>query len=46
MVRKCKNCGLYKGGVGNARRADVHNRIHLGDGACQHKLRKMCPKMT
>ena len=29
---KCQNCGLYKGGVGNARRAKLHNRILLDDG--------------
>ena len=29
MMAKRKNCRFYKGGVGNARRADVHNRIFL-----------------
>ena len=32
MMEKCKNCGFYKGGVGNARRADVHNLNFFGDG--------------
>ena len=41
-VAKCKNCGLYKGGVGNARRADVHNQISCDE----HKWRKMYPKIT
>ena len=31
-MEKCNNSGLYKGGVANARRADVHNRNYLGDG--------------
>ena len=45
MMAKCKNCRLYKGGVGNPRRADVHNRIFWVMGALQQILRKMYPKI-
>ena len=45
MVTKCKNRGFSKGGVGNARRADMHNRHFFGDGPVSTTLAKMLPKM-
>ena len=40
-MEKCISCGFYKGGVGNARRADVHNHFFWVMGARQHKWHKM-----
>ena len=44
MMAKCKNCWFYKGGVGNARRADVHNRIFFGDGRVAANIAQNVPE--
>ena len=43
-MAKCKNCGFYKGGVGNVRRADVHNRMFFSDGPVSTQMADNVPQ--
>ena len=41
---KCKNCGFYKGGVGNARCPRVHNRNFLSHGPVSMQMAQNIPQ--